>query len=186
MSRILGLIDPFQESPSASILSVRPSRCAREPTRGSVVCTTLLSILECCRQQCRRSLTPHKRARHITFDIRILAGSLVQFPIFGMLYTAIRSSLSAKTAFLWIRSLASPDFYLTMLIVALTGVSACLMPSASEQTRGKLIAIQVVVTFFLVWKLATGLSLYWLSSSAVTVFQTLWLRYRSDTHSRVA
>lgn len=128
----------------------------------------------------------YKKHDFSPLDIGTLAGSLVQFPVFGMLYTAIRSSLSAKGAFLWMRSLASPDFYLTMLILALIGVSACLMLSVSEQARGTHIVIQVAVTFFVVWKLAAGLSLYWLSSGAVTLFQTLWLRYRSDTHSRAA
>jgi YidC/Oxa1 family membrane protein insertase len=128
----------------------------------------------------------YKRHDCSPLDIRIVAGSLVQFPVFGLLYTSIRNSLSPNSAFLWIRSLASPDFYLTTLILALTVLSACLMPSASEQTRGRLIAIQVVLTLFIVWKLAAGLSLYWVSSGAVTVFQTLWLRHRSDTHSRVA
>jgi YidC/Oxa1 family membrane protein insertase len=120
------------------------------------------------------------------FDVRILAGSLVQLPIFGMLYRSIRLSLTSSSAFLWIRNLASPDFYLTLLILFVTGLSVYLMPSASEQIRIKLIAVQVVVTFLIVWKLAAGLSLYWLSSSAVGVFQTVWLRYRSDTGSRMA
>jgi YidC/Oxa1 family membrane protein insertase len=126
----------------------------------------------------------YKRHNCSPFDIRILAGSLVQLPIFGMLYTAIRSSISANSAFLWIRNLASPDFYLMLLIVSLTGVSAYLMPSASEHTRSTLIGIQVVVTFFIVWKLAAGLSLYWLSSGAITMCQTLLLRDRSDPGSR--
>jgi YidC/Oxa1 family membrane protein insertase len=128
----------------------------------------------------------YKRHDCSPFDIRILSGSLVQLPIFGILYASIRSSLSANSAFLWIRNLALPDFYLALLILALTGVSAYLMPSASEQTRSTLIAIQLIFTFFIVWKLAAGLSLYWLSSGAVTVFQTVWLCYRSDTGPRVA
>jgi YidC/Oxa1 family membrane protein insertase len=96
-----------------------------------------------------------------------------------MLYGSIRSSLTSSGAFLWIKSLASPDFLLTLVIVSLTGVSAYLMPSASEQMRSTLVAIQIIVTFFIVWKLAAGLGLYWASSSLVGVFQTLWLRYRN-------
>jgi YidC/Oxa1 family membrane protein insertase len=114
------------------------------------------------------------------FDIPVLVGSFVQFPIFGMLYSSIRNSLTASDAFLWIRSLASPDFLLTLVILSLTGVSAYLMPSASEQMRSTLIVLQVVVTFILVWKLAAGLGLYWASSSLVGMFQALWLRYRND------
>src|SRR5436190_17153110 len=106
------------------------------------------------------------------FDLPTLMGSFIQLPIFGMLYGAIRSSLSSSSAFLWIKSLAAPDFFLTLVILCLTSVSAYLMPSASAQMRSTLIIIQVVVTFFIVWKLAAGLGLYWASSGLVGLFQT--------------
>jgi YidC/Oxa1 family membrane protein insertase len=120
------------------------------------------------------------------FDIPTLVGGFVQLPIFGLLYSAIRNALGSNNAFLWIRHLASPDFILTCVILALTGLSVYLLPSASEQMRITLVAIQVIVTFFIVWKLAAGLGLYWASSGLVSVFQTLWLRYRNDTASRMA
>ena len=114
------------------------------------------------------------------FDIPTLIGSFVQLPIFGILYSGIRSSLGSSNAFLWIKSLAAPDFLLTLVILTLTGVSTYLMPSASEQVKSTLIAIQVLVTFFIVWKLEAGLGLYWASSGLVGLVQTLWLRYRND------
>ena len=40
--------------------------------------------------------------------------------------------------------------------------------------------LAVMVTFIIVWKLAAGLGLYWASSSLVGIFQTLWLRSRTD------
>jgi YidC/Oxa1 family membrane protein insertase len=118
------------------------------------------------------------------FDVPTLVGSFIQLPIFGILYSSIRSSLSSNSVFLWIRNLASPDFYLTLVILTLTGFSAYLMPSASEQMRIGLVAIQVIITFFIIWKLAAGLGLYWASSSLVGLFQTLWLRYRNDRDLR--
>ena len=119
-------------------------------------------------------------------DLPTLVGSFIQLPIFGILYSSIKSSMSANNAFLWIRSLVSPDFYLTLLILTLTGCAAYLMPSSSEQIKSTLIIIQVVVTFFIVWKLAAGLGLYWASSSLVGLFQTFWLRYYYDSGSRVS
>src|SRR5262245_32890334 len=53
-------------------------------------------------------------------DIPTLVGSFIQLPIFGILYSSIRNSLSSNSAFLWIKSLASPDFYLTCVILLLT------------------------------------------------------------------
>jgi YidC/Oxa1 family membrane protein insertase len=114
------------------------------------------------------------------FDLPTLVGSFIQLPVFGILYSSIRSSLGSSSAFLWIKSLASPDFLLTLVILSLTGVSAYLMPSASAQMRSTLIVVQIIVTFFIVWKLAAGLGLYWASSSLVGLFQTVWLRYRND------
>jgi YidC/Oxa1 family membrane protein insertase len=117
------------------------------------------------------------------FDIPMLVGSFIQLPIFGMLYSSIRNSLTSSGPFLWMRSLAAPDVLLTLVILTLTGVSACLMPTASAQMRSTLIVLQVVVTFFIVWKLAAGLGLYWASSTLVGMFQTAWLRYRDDDAS---
>jgi YidC/Oxa1 family membrane protein insertase len=111
-------------------------------------------------------------------DVPALAVGFVQLPIFMALYSSIRASLSASSAFLWIKNLATPDFFLTLVIISLTGASVYLMPNTSAHMRNTLVAIQVVVTFFIVWKLAAGLGLYWVSSSSISLFQTLWLRYR--------
>jgi YidC/Oxa1 family membrane protein insertase len=119
------------------------------------------------------------------FDMPTLVGIFVQLPIFGMLYSSIRSSLSSKSAFLWIKNLGSPDIWLTLVVVSLTGISAYLMPSNSEH-RNTLIGIQMIVTFLFVWKLAAGLGLYWASSSLVGLFQIVWLRYRYASTSRPA
>jgi YidC/Oxa1 family membrane protein insertase len=115
------------------------------------------------------------------FDVPALLAGFIQLPIFGILYSAIRSSLSARSTFLWIKNLALPDFFLTLAILSLTGLTAYLMPSASEQMRSTLVIIQVIITFLIVWKLSAGLALYWLSSGAVNLFQALWLRYRTDS-----
>ena len=120
------------------------------------------------------------------FDVPTLVGSFIQFPIFAMLYGTIRNSLGSSSAFLWIKNLALPDFYLTLVVLFLTGLSAWLLPSAPAQVRSTLIVVQLIVTFLVVWKLAAGLSLYWVSSGVVSLFQTLWLRYRNDTGSRMA
>lgn len=112
------------------------------------------------------------------FDLPALIGGFIQLPIFGILYNAIRSSLTSNSTFLWIKNLAAPDFLLTVVILFLTGMCAYFMPSASEQMRGILMALQLVVIFFMVWKLAAGLGLYWASSGLIGALQTLWLRHR--------
>jgi len=120
------------------------------------------------------------------FDLPTLVGGFIQFPIFAMLYSSIRNSLGSSSAFLWIKNLALPDIYLTLAVLFLTGLSACLLPSAPAQVRSTLIIIQLVVTFLIIWKIANGLSLYWVSSGVVSLLQTVWLRYRNPTGSRPA
>jgi len=114
------------------------------------------------------------------FDLPTLVASFIQLPIFGMLYGSIRSALASNSAFLWIKNLASPDVWLTLVILSLTGATMYLMPSTSAHLRNAMMAIQLIVTFLIVWKLAAGLGLYWMSSSLVGLFQTLWLRHRYE------
>ena len=109
-------------------------------------------------------------------DLPTLLGSFLQLPIFGMLYGAIRSALASSRAFLWIRSLSSPDAVLTLVILSLTAMSAYWMPTTSVHTRTTMVYIQILVTSLIVFKLAAGLGLYWVCSNLVGLFQALWLR----------
>jgi YidC/Oxa1 family membrane protein insertase len=118
------------------------------------------------------------------FDLPTLIGSFVQLPVFGILYSSIRSSITASSSFLWIRNLASPDLLLTLAVLALAGISAYWMPATAGQRRSTLVLIQVVITLVFIWRLAAGLSLYWVSSNAVGIFQAVWLRYRDDSASK--
>ncbi len=121
----------------------------------------------------------YKKNNYTPFDLPTVIGSFIQLPIFGLMYSAIRSSITSGGAFLWIRSLASPDFALTLLILALTAGSAYWLPMASENARTTMIVIQVLVTSVIIWELSAGLGLYWASSGLVSLFQSLWLRYRT-------
>lgn len=120
----------------------------------------------------------YKKHGYTPFDLPAMFGSFVQLPIFTVLYGAIRNAVTHGGPFLWMRSLASPDAWLTLSILTLTGLSAYFMPSASATAKNTLIYLQVIVTFFIVWKLAAGLGLYWAASSSVGLAQNLWLRWR--------
>ncbi|HTO04712.1 MAG TPA: YidC/Oxa1 family membrane protein insertase [Opitutus sp.] len=110
------------------------------------------------------------------FDLPAMIGMFVQFPIFAMLYRAIGAALVSGERFYWIRNLASPDGWLTIVVVLLTAAGAYFVPNMSEGTRALMIAMQVGITLIIVWKLAAGYGLYWVSSSAIGLLQTLWLR----------
>jgi YidC/Oxa1 family membrane protein insertase len=118
----------------------------------------------------------HRKHGYTIFDLPTVLGSFAQLPIFLLLYRAIASALNPGERFYWIRNLASPDAWLTLLVLALTATGAYLAPNLSESSRTVLIAMQVTVTLFIIWKLAAGYGLYWASSSAVGVLQSWWLR----------
>jgi YidC/Oxa1 family membrane protein insertase len=119
----------------------------------------------------------YRKHGYSPFDLPAMIGAFVQLPVFGMLYRAIGAALVSGERFCWIRSLAAPDFWLTVVVLALTAASGHLVPGMSGSARTMIITLQVGITFFIVWKLAAGYGLYWASSSAVGLAQTLWLRH---------
>lgn len=125
----------------------------------------------------------YRRHGYSPFDLRLLLGSFVQWPIFGLVYGAIRRAVQGSGPFLWMKTLATPDALLTLAILLVTAGSAYLLPNAAENLRASIIAIQVIVTFFIVWKLAAGLGLYWACSNLVGLGQNLWLRSRLERTS---
>ena len=78
--------------------------------------------------------------------------------------------------FPWIRTFASSDALLGFIILAITGASAYFVPGMPAQAKSVMIFMQIAVTGFILWKLAAGLSLYWLASSSVGLVQNLWLK----------
>jgi len=120
------------------------------------------------------------------FDRTSVFGALLQLPVFGLLYRTISQASAAGRPFLWIKSLALPDTALTALVLALTAVAAWYFPSASADPAMLMVAVQVAVMAFMIWKLSAGLGLYWAASSGVNVVQTLVLRRERHRAQRLA
>ena len=79
--------------------------------------------------------------------------------------------------FLWIADLGKPDLWLTVLVTSLMLVGMALMPGATHDTSMLLmLAIPVLVSVIAVAALPSALGIYWATSNAVTVVQTLALR----------
>jgi YidC/Oxa1 family membrane protein insertase len=111
------------------------------------------------------------------FDRSTLLGALVQMPVFGLLYRAISNASAGAGPFLWMKSLATPDAALTAIVLLLTALPAYYMPSAAPDKAMLMVAVQVVVTAFILWKLSAGVGLYWAASAFVSTVQTGVLRY---------
>ena len=119
-------------------------------------------------------------------DRSSLVGALVQLPVFGLLYRTVSNASAGKGAFLWVKSLASPDARLTAIVLLLTGVAAYYAPSPSADPAMLMVAMQVAIMAFMIWKLSAGLGLYWAASSGVNVVQTVLLRRERNRALRLA
>jgi YidC/Oxa1 family membrane protein insertase len=102
------------------------------------------------------------------------AAMLIQAPVYGALYRAIASSARSIGGFLWIRDLTGPDVVVAGIAAALAAAGAKLDASPSSASRAWIAA--AAITFVFAWRLASGVGLYWVASSAVGVGQSLVLR----------
>jgi len=101
-----------------------------------------------------------------------LLAFLVQAPIGAALYRAFGSNLGTRTAFLWMSDLSRPDVALAVACATLAGVAAGAEPSVGRTA----IAMNMLVTGFLAWRLSASVGLYWAASNGVSAVQALVLR----------
>jgi YidC/Oxa1 family membrane protein insertase len=93
----------------------------------------------------------------------------------GLFQTLSKAALSSK--FLWISNLARPDLLLTVIVGALMLLGMALMPGATaEPSMLLMMVVSVAVATFTILALPSAVGLYWATSNAVTVLQTLVLR----------
>lgn len=116
-----------------------------------------------------------KNGAHV-IDRSSIVGALVQLPVFGLLYKTVSNASAAGGSFLWIRNLASFDVALTAIVLLLTAIATYYVPSGSNPPAALMVAAQIAITAFFMWKLSAGLGLYWVASSGVSVIQNLVLR----------
>jgi YidC/Oxa1 family membrane protein insertase len=101
-----------------------------------------------------------------------LISFLIQMPIGAALYRAFGSSMGSRTPFLWITDLARPDAALALACATLAGAVTAAEPSGSRTA----VAVNMLLTGYLAWRLSASVALYWAASSSVTAVQTLVLR----------
>ncbi len=104
-------------------------------------------------------------------DSRSLLGGLVQLPFGAGLYSAISRGLGEGGRFLWISNLARPDAMLALLIGALTYVTSVVVPGLPLHTRIVAMLIPALFTVYFAWNLASGVGLYWATSTAAGALQ---------------
>ncbi|OGU02555.1 MAG: hypothetical protein A2W29_04295 [Gemmatimonadetes bacterium RBG_16_66_8] len=113
-----------------------------------------------------------------------LVGGLVQLPFIAALYSVIREGLGTAGRFLWIRDLARPDPLLALIASVLTGWVAATAPSGSPGPMARAgMALSMLITFFVLTRMAAGIGLYWAASSLVGVAQG-WILRRDNPRIR--
>lgn len=117
------------------------------------------------------------RQNGITFMDKVSVLNMGSQGIFGLGIFQVLKRTVFNSRFLWIPNLARPDLALTVLVGALMLLGTALMPGATGSTSMWLmIAVPVVISIIAVAALPSALGLYWATSNAVTVLQTLALR----------
>lgn len=117
------------------------------------------------------------RQNGITFMDKVSVLNMGSQGIFGLGIFQVLKRTVFHSRFLWIPNLARPDLALTVLVGALMLLGTALMPGATGSTSLLLmIAVPVVISIIAVAALPSALGLYWATSNAVTVLQTLALR----------
>jgi YidC/Oxa1 family membrane protein insertase len=117
------------------------------------------------------------RARGITVLDRMSLLNIGTQSVFGIGIYQVLHRIASGSKFLWIANLAKPDAWLTVLVGALMLLGMALMPGATnDASMLPMLVIAVAVSVFAVAALPSALGVYWATSNAVTVLQTLALR----------
>lgn len=100
-----------------------------------------------------------------------LLGALLQMPVFLGMFSILREGLEGAR-FLWVASLARPDFWLALISGATTALMMLANPDLPEQTRMALVLIPSVLAFVFALNFASALAIYWGTSNCFTAAQT--------------
>ncbi|MCX7208006.1 MAG: membrane protein insertase YidC [Proteobacteria bacterium] len=117
------------------------------------------------------------REHGISFLTKSMLVNLVSRSVFGMGFFHALSGMSFTSKFLWLTSLAKPNFVLNILVGVLMFLGLILMPGATSDTSSMLILmIPVIISIIALSTLPAAIGVYWASSNAATIVQALLLR----------
>jgi YidC/Oxa1 family membrane protein insertase len=115
-----------------------------------------------------------------------LTSALIQLPLLGALFSAVRSGLGARVRFLWIGDLSRVDTVLVVIVTALAGTAASITPSApGSPIQARTVTVMAAAaTLLFLWSASSAVALSVGAGSAVSVLQN-WL-LRRDARSSAA
>ena len=96
---------------------------------------------------------------------------IAPMPALVALYAAVRQASAAGGRFLWIGSLARPDWLLAIAATTLTVAATAAGGTTPAPQRSVMLAISAVATLVVLSKMSAGVGLYWAMSSAFGALQ---------------
>jgi YidC/Oxa1 family membrane protein insertase len=169
-------------------LGIRLARAAADQQRAMARLQPALEALrEAHKQDSKRLAEETKRlfAREgvSPFSPGGCLGALIQIPVFVALYSAVRQAAAFGGRFLWIRDLAKPDWPMAIAATILTVLATATGAAAPSQSRALMLGITAAVTIAALWKLSSGVALYWGLSSLFGAAQG-WAVQRGQRSAR--
>ena len=107
---------------------------------------------------------------------------IAPLPALVALYGAVRQASAAGGRFLWIGSLARPDWLLAIAATILTVAATATGSATPAPQRSVMLAISAAVTLVVLSKMAAGVGLYWAMSSVFGALQG-WAAQRGLRHT---
>jgi YidC/Oxa1 family membrane protein insertase len=114
----------------------------------------------------------HKRHGVKPVDSASLLGTLVQLPVLGAFFAALRRGIGTGARFLWVSDLSRPSAGLTAVVALLTVAGVALTPTVEPSRR--MVWIQLLLSAGLtIWFLSATSALFALATGAASLVGVL-------------
>jgi YidC/Oxa1 family membrane protein insertase len=119
---------------------------------------------------------------------------LLQLPIFWAFFTILRNAYELRNEgwFLWIKDLSASDQFVNFssfsinLLPIIMGLGMFLQQkmttATSDPTQKKIMYIMPVVFTFMFWSFPSGLVIYWITNSAISMIEQYFIMRRDVIH----
>jgi YidC/Oxa1 family membrane protein insertase len=118
---------------------------------------------------------------------------LLQLPIFWALFTTLRNAYELRGApwILWIRDLSAPDALMYIggiplnVLPLIMGIGMFfqqkLMAISTDPTQKTMMYLMPIIFTFMFWGFPSGLVIYWLTNSILTIIEQYFILHRPQT-----
>ena len=166
-------------------LTLRLARKARDQQERIVALKPQFDALQKRHAQDPARLMRETRAMYASNGVKFmslegLVGLIVQTPLLGGLFAAVRGGLGARVPFLWIGNLARPDALLVSVVALLAGaVFAIPRPQSAPgaPTTPAMMLLGVIATLVFLWSASSAVALSVGAGSLVSGLQN-WMLAR--------